>query len=62
MNLIVIDGNGQLGNERCNMIRNSVDKYILTYVVNAFEESITMLRKQLGEDISANPSEFFSLE
>ena len=51
MNILVTGANGQLGNEMRILATNSVDKYIFTDVIDASEESITMLKKLAGEDI-----------
>ena len=51
MNILVTGANGQLGNEMRIVSKNSEDKYIFTDVVDASEESITMLKKLAGEDI-----------
>lgn len=51
MNILVTGANGQLGNEMRIVSKNSKDKYIFTDVVDASEESITMLKKLAGEDI-----------
>lgn len=51
MNILVTGSNGQLGNEMRIVSKNSKDKYIFTDVVDASEESITMLKKLAGEDI-----------
>lgn len=51
MTILVTGANGQLGNEMRIVSKNSKDKYIFTDVVDASEESITMLKKLAGEDI-----------
>ena len=51
MNILVTGANGQLGNEMRIVSKNSEDKYIFTDVVDASEESITMLKKLAREDI-----------
>lgn len=51
MNILVTGANGQLGNEMRIVSKNSKNKYIFTDVVDASEESITMLKKLAGEDI-----------
>ena len=51
MIILVTGANGQLGNEMRLLAKNSEDKYIFTDVVNASDESITMLKKLAGEDI-----------
>lgn len=52
MVILVTGANGQLGNEMRILAKNSADKYIFTDVVDASEESITMLKKLAGEDIN----------
>lgn len=52
MNILVTGANGQLGNEMRILAKNSADKYIFTDVVDASEESISMLKKLVGEDIN----------
>lgn len=52
MVILVTGANGQLGNEMRILAKNSDDKYIFTDVVDASEESIAMLRKLSGDDIS----------
>lgn len=53
MNSILVTGaNGQLGNEMRLIARNSADKFIFTDVVDASEDSISMLKRISGEDIS----------
>ena len=54
MTILVTGANGQLGNEMRILAKNSVDKYIFTDVVDASEESIAMLKKLAGDDISTN--------
>ncbi len=54
MNILVTGANGQLGNEMRIVSKNSEDKYIFTDVVDASEESIAMLKKLAGENISTN--------
>ncbi len=54
MNILVTGANGQLGNEMRIVSKNSEDKYIFTDVVDASEESITMLKKLAGEDIKTD--------
>ena len=51
MNILVTGANGQLGNEMRIVSKDSEDKYIFTDVVDASDESITMLKKSAGEDI-----------
>jgi len=45
MNILVTGANGQLGNEMRILAMNSAYKYVFTDVVDASEESITMLKK-----------------
>lgn len=52
MNILVTGANGQLGNEMRIIAKNSKDKYIFTDVVDASDESITMLKKMAGDDIN----------
>ena len=52
MNVLVTGANGQLGNEMRILAKNSADRYIFTDVVDASEESITMLKKLAGDDIN----------
>lgn len=52
MVILVTGANGQLGNEMRVLAKNSVDKYIFTDVVDASEETIAMLKKLAGDDIS----------
>ena len=54
MNILVTGANGQLGNEMRIVFKNSKDKYIFTDVVDASEESITMLKKLAGEDMKTD--------
>lgn len=54
MNILVTGANGQLGNEMRILAKNSADKYVFTDVVDASEESITMLKKLAGDDIKTN--------
>lgn len=54
MNILVTGANGQLGNEMRIVSKNSKDKYIFTDVVDASEESITMLKKLAGDDIKTD--------
>ncbi len=54
MTILVTGANGQLGNEMRILANNSADKYFFTDVVDASEESIAMLKKLAGEDISTN--------
>ena len=52
MVILVTGANGQLGNELRIVAKGSSDKYIFTDVVDASEESITMLKKLAGNDIN----------
>lgn len=52
MTILVTGANGQLGNEMRILAKNSADKYIFTDVIDASEESIAMLKKLAGEDVS----------
>lgn len=54
MNILVTGANGQLGNEMRILAKNSTDKYIFTDVVDASEESITILKKLAGDDINTD--------
>ena len=54
MTILVTGANGQLGNEMRILAKNSADKYIFTDVVDASEESITMLKKLAGDDIATD--------
>lgn len=54
MTILVTGANGQLGNEMRIIAKNSNDKYIFTDVVDASEESITMLKKLAGDDIKTD--------
>ena len=51
MTILVTGANGQLGNEMRIVSKNSEDSYIFTDVVDASEESISMLKKLAGDDI-----------
>lgn len=51
MNILVTGANGQLGNEMRIVSKGSVDKYIFTDVMDASEESVTMLKKLAGDDV-----------
>ena len=51
MNILVTGANGQLGNEMRIIAKGSYDKYILTDVLDASEESIAMLKKLAGDVI-----------
>lgn len=52
MTILVTGANGQLGNEMRILAKNSANKYIFTDVVNASEESKSMLKKLAGDDIN----------
>ena len=52
MNILVTGANGQLGNEMRILAKNSADKYVFTDVVDAYEESIAMLKKLAGDEIN----------
>lgn len=52
MNILVTGANGQLGNEMRIIAKKSKNKYIFTDVVDASDESITMLKKLAGDDIN----------
>lgn len=54
MNILVTGANGQLGNELRIMAQVSSDRYIFTDVVDASNESITMLKKLSCDDIDTN--------
>lgn len=54
MVILVTGANGQLGNEMRIISKGSSDKYIFTDVVDASEESIAMLKKLAGDDVSTN--------
>lgn len=54
MNILVTGANGQLGNEMRIVSKDSADNYIFTDVVDVSEESIAMLKKLSGEDISTD--------
>lgn len=54
MTILVTGANGQLGNEMRIISKGSSDKYIFTDVVDASEESITMLKKLAGDDVCTN--------
>ncbi len=54
MVILVTGANGQLGNEMRIIAKGSNDKYIFTDVVDASEESIAMLKKLAGDDISTD--------
>lgn len=54
MNILVTGANGQLGNEMRIIANKSNDNYIFTDVVDASEESITMLKKLAGDDINTD--------
>ena len=51
MNILVTGANGQLGNEMRIATKGSKDKYIFTDVMDASEESTTMLHKLAGDDV-----------
>lgn len=51
MTILVTGANGQLGNEMRIVSKDSEDRYIFTDVVDASEESISMLKKLSGDDI-----------
>lgn len=53
MNILVTGANGQLGNEMRIVSKGSKDNYIFTDVMDASEESMTMLRKLGGEGVNA---------
>jgi dTDP-4-dehydrorhamnose reductase len=54
MNILVTGANGQLGNEMRILAKDSSDKYVFTDVVDASEESIAMLKRLAGEDITTD--------
>ena len=54
MVILVTGANGQLGNEMRIIAKGCTDKYIFTDVVDASEESITMLKKLAGDDINTD--------
>ncbi len=54
MNILVTGANGQLGNEMRILAKNSADKYVFTDVVDASDESISMLKKLAGDDINTD--------
>ncbi len=54
MTILVTGANGQLGCEMRILAKNSTDKYIFTDVVDASEESITMLKKLTGNDTNTD--------
>ena len=60
MVILVTGANGQLGNEMRILAKNSANKYVFTDVVDASEESIAMLRKLAGDDISTG-TEFLDI-
>lgn len=60
MNVLVTGANGQLGNEMRIVSKGSEDKYIFTDVMEASEESITMLKKLGGDDIKTD-TEFLDI-
>lgn len=51
MTILVTGANGQLGNEMRIVSKDSEDKYIFTDVVDASEESVSILKKLAGDDI-----------
>ena len=51
MNILVTGANGQLGNEMRIVTKNSADKFIFTDVMNATEESTTMLKEIAGDKV-----------
>jgi dTDP-4-dehydrorhamnose reductase len=54
MNILVTGANGQLGNEMRIVSKASSDKFIFTDVMDASEESVSMLRKLAGDDIKTD--------
>jgi len=52
MNILVTGANGQLGNEMRIVSKGSKDHYVFADVVEASEESVSMLKKLAGEDIN----------
>ena len=54
MNILVTGANGQLGNEMRIVSKGSSNRYIFADVVEASEESIFMLKKLAGDDISTD--------
>lgn len=60
MIILVTGANGQLGNEMRIVTKGSADKYIFTDVMEASEESITMLKKLGGDDIKTD-TEFLDI-
>lgn len=54
MNVLVTGANGQLGSELRILSKNSEDKYVFTDVVTASDESIAMMKKLAGYDISTD--------
>ena len=54
MNILVTGANGQLGNEIRIVSKGSQDKYIFTDVMDASEESLTMLHKLAGDGVDTS--------
>lgn len=54
MTILVTGANGQLGNEMRIIAKDNDDKYIFTDVLDASEESISMLKKLAGNDITTD--------
>lgn len=52
MVILVTGANGQLGNEMRILAKDSADRFVFTDVVDASEDSITMLKKLAGDDIN----------
>lgn len=54
MTILVTGANGQLGNEMRIVSKNSKDKYVFADVVEASDESSSMLKNLAGEDINTD--------
>lgn len=54
MNILVTGANGQLGNEMRIVSKNSSDRYIFSDVVEASEESVSMLKRLVGDSIKTD--------
>lgn len=54
MTILVTGANGQLGNEMRILAKDCADNYIFTDVVDASDESVAMLKRLAGEDITTD--------
>jgi len=53
MTILVTGANGQLGNEMRIVTKDSMDKYIFTYVCNEHLETLEMFHKLAVDEVDA---------